>query len=85
MSRTRPGCVARTPLYHAEVLHARASRRVLSRLYRPWTVGDNMQFATGQGDLLATPLQLAVAYSALANGGRSYAAPGTRDRDPRAA
>ncbi len=36
---------------------------------RPWSVGDNINFAIGQGDLQATPLQLAVAYSALANGG----------------
>ena len=36
---------------------------------RPWSVGDNVNFSVGQGDFLATPLQLAVAYSALANGG----------------
>lgn len=37
---------------------------------RPWSVGDNVNFAVGQGDLQATPLQMAVAYSAIANGGR---------------
>jgi penicillin-binding protein 2 len=37
---------------------------------RPWTFGDNMNLSVGQGDLQATPLQLAVAYSAIANGGR---------------
>lgn len=36
---------------------------------RAWTVGDNVNFAVGQGDLQATPLQMAVAYSAIANGG----------------
>ena len=37
---------------------------------RPWSTGDNVNFAVGQGDLQATPLQMAVAYSAIANGGR---------------
>ncbi|HEX2015495.1 MAG TPA: penicillin-binding protein 2 [Solirubrobacteraceae bacterium] len=37
---------------------------------RPWTVGDNVNFAVGQGDLQATPLQMAVAYSTIVNGGR---------------
>jgi penicillin-binding protein 2 len=37
---------------------------------RPWSIGDNVNFAVGQGDLQATPLQMAVAYSAIANDGR---------------
>lgn len=32
-----------------------------------WTVGQSMQLATGQGSLLTSPLQMAVAYSALVN------------------
>jgi penicillin-binding protein 2 len=32
-------------------------------------VGDNENLAVGQGDVQVTPLQLAVAYSAIANGG----------------
>jgi penicillin-binding protein 2 len=36
---------------------------------RPWSVGDNVNLAVGQGDLQATPLQLAVAYSTLVSAG----------------
>jgi penicillin-binding protein 2 len=36
---------------------------------RQWSVGDNENLAVGQGDLEASPLQLAIAYSAIANGG----------------
>jgi penicillin-binding protein 2 len=38
---------------------------------RPWSVGDNMDLAVGQGDLLTDPLQMAVAYSTLANAFRN--------------
>jgi penicillin-binding protein 2 len=37
---------------------------------RPWSTGDNMNAAVGQGDVQGTPLQMAVAYATLANGGR---------------
>jgi penicillin-binding protein 2 len=37
---------------------------------RPWSSGDNIQLATGQGDLQTNPLQMAIAYATLANGGR---------------
>jgi penicillin-binding protein 2 len=36
-----------------------------------WYVGDTYHLAIGQGDLLATPIQLATALSAIANGGRA--------------
>lgn len=36
---------------------------------RPWSAGDNIQLATGQGDLQTNPLQMAIAYAAVANGG----------------
>lgn len=35
-----------------------------------WYPGDEASMATGQGDFLATPLQMAMAYAVLANGGR---------------
>ncbi|MEX2447564.1 MAG: penicillin-binding protein 2 [Solirubrobacterales bacterium] len=36
---------------------------------RPWSAGDNVNLSVGQGDLQADPLQMAVAYAAIANGG----------------
>ncbi|MGB0120486.1 MAG: penicillin-binding protein 2 [Solirubrobacterales bacterium] len=38
-------------------------------LLDPWTIGQNIQLAIGQGYLQASPLQMAVAYAALGNGG----------------
>ena len=35
----------------------------------PWSVGHNIQFAIGQGDQMANPLQVAVAYATIGNGG----------------
>ena len=37
---------------------------------RGWSGGDNVNLSVGQGDLQATPLQLATAYAAIANGGK---------------
>lgn len=36
---------------------------------RPWSAGDNVNLAVGQGDLQADPLQMAVAYATIASGG----------------
>ncbi len=50
---------------------------------RPWSVGDNINLSVGQGDLLAAPLQLAVAYAALGNGGKVVTPHvGLRTEDP---
>jgi penicillin-binding protein 2 len=38
-------------------------------IYSTWTVGQNINLAVGQGYLQVAPLQLAVAYAAIANGG----------------
>ena len=36
---------------------------------RPWSAGDNVNLAVGQGDVQLDPLQMAVGYSTIANGG----------------
>lgn len=38
----------------------------------PWFPGDNVNMAIGQGFVTVTPMEMAVAYSAIANGGRLY-------------
>jgi penicillin-binding protein 2 len=37
---------------------------------RPWSAGDNINLAVGQGDVQVDPLQLADAYAAIGNGGK---------------
>ena len=46
------------------------SEGVCGFIDRPWSVGDNINLSVGQGDIAANPLQMAVAYAAVANGGR---------------
>lgn len=42
------------------------------KMKKPWHVGESIPIAIGQGYDLVTPLQLAVAYGAMANGGLVY-------------
>jgi penicillin-binding protein 2 len=46
--------------------------RELCRSGWRWQGGDNLNIAIGQGDLQVSPLQLALGYGALANGGTLY-------------
>jgi len=41
----------------------------LTEIDRMWLPGNSVNLSIGQGDMLATPLQLATSYSAIANGG----------------
>ena len=64
-----PGTLpSRKYIDHQYALHNKNPK--LSLIDRPWSVGDNVNTAIGQGYLQADPLQLAVAYGAIANGGR---------------
>jgi len=44
----------------------------LARMKEPWQLGETISISIGQGFNLTTPLQLAQAYSALANGGTRW-------------
>jgi penicillin-binding protein 2 len=57
------------PGWHRSTRHPPGGCGIADGTNRPWSVGDNENLAVGQGDVQVTPLQLAVAYSAIANGG----------------
>ncbi len=62
-------CDTATGPYKGKPKHSPGGCGIADGTNRSWSVGDNENLAVGQGDLEATPLQLAVAYSALENGG----------------
>ena len=57
-------------------LHTRQETRgelpSLARVHDGWRDGDTANLCIGQGELSVTPLQMAVAYSAIANGGKVF-------------
>ena len=44
----------------------------LDRIHEGWSAGDTANLCIGQGEVEVTPLQMAVVYSAIANGGTVY-------------
>jgi penicillin-binding protein 2 len=44
----------------------------LEKFKEPWRDGDTLNLSIGQGFVLATPLQVAVSFSAIANGGKIF-------------
>ena len=53
--------------YQCERQHHGHPCGIVAEPGEPWTVGDNMDLAVGQGSLQTVPLQMAVAYSTLTN------------------
>ena len=56
----------------ADATNALALTGCAQGYFELWTIGQNVLFATGQGFLEATPLQMALAYSAIFNGGKVW-------------
>ena len=69
---SRPGSTCRwgrrrRPGAEQEVARTRSAKK--NETDRPWSAGENIQLAVGQGDLQTDPLQMAIAYATLGNGG----------------
>jgi penicillin-binding protein 2 len=50
----------------------RGDMPTLKRIHHDWRDGDTANMCIGQGEVAVTPLQMAVVYSAIANGGTVY-------------
>jgi penicillin-binding protein 2 len=62
-------CDNATGPFNGKPKHAPGGCGIADGTNRSWSIGDNISFAVGQGDVQVTPLQLAVVYSTIANGG----------------
>jgi penicillin-binding protein 2 len=51
---------------HRKPTYEQITQGICGFIDRPWSVGDNVNLAVGQGDVQASPLQLAVAYAGVA-------------------
>ncbi|HWE14003.1 MAG TPA: penicillin-binding protein 2 [Solirubrobacteraceae bacterium] len=68
-NRLEAQCDSATGPFAGRPKHAPGGCGIADGTNRPWSVGDNINLGVGQGDVQVSPLQLAVVYSALANGG----------------
>ncbi len=68
-NRLEAQCDAGRGPFHGQPRHPAGGCGIADGTNRPWSVGDNESLALGQGDVQISPLQLAVVYAALANGG----------------
>lgn len=68
-NRLESACDSATGPFRGKPRHTSGGCGIADGTNRPWSIGDNINLAVGQGDVQATPLQLAVAYAAIANGG----------------
>ena len=64
------GSVTGIPYYYEAAGVAPDPQWKLDTIGDYWATGDSINLSIGQGYLLASPLQMAVAYAAIANGGR---------------